>query len=54
VDCQPEYKKMVRSDLGASGVMFSATQKNSGFGDVVLINASYGLGENVCAGTRRA
>jgi len=41
--------KMVRSDLGASGVMFSCDTE-SGFGDVVLINASYGLGENVVKG----
>jgi len=43
-------QKMVRSDLGASGVMFSCDTE-SGFGDVVLINASYGLGENVVQGT---
>jgi len=42
-------QKMVRSDLGASGVMFSCDTE-SGFGDVVLINASYGLGENVVKG----
>jgi len=36
-------QKMVRSDLGASGVMFSCDTE-SGFADVVLINASYGLG----------
>ncbi len=42
-------QKMVRSDLGASGVMFSCDTE-SGFGDVVLINASYGLGENVVHG----
>src|SRR3989339_1833538 len=39
-------QKMVRSDLGTSGVMFSC-ETESGFGDVVLINASYGLGEKV-------
>ena len=43
-------QKMVRSDLGASGVMFSCDTE-SGFGDVVLINASYGLGENIVQGT---
>ena len=43
-------QKMVRSDLGASGVMFSCDTE-SGFGDVVLINASYGLGENVVKGS---
>jgi len=42
-------QKMVRSDLGASGVMFSCDTE-SGFGDVVLINAGYGLGENVVKG----
>ncbi|MEK7540891.1 MAG: phosphoenolpyruvate synthase [Patescibacteria group bacterium] len=42
-------QKMVRSDLGASGVMFSCDTE-SGFGDVVLINASYGLGENIVKG----
>ncbi len=42
-------QKMVRSDLGASGIMFSCDTE-SGFGDVVLINASYGLGENVVQG----
>lgn len=42
-------QKMVRSDLGTSGVMFSCDTE-SGFGDVVLINASYGLGENIVKG----
>jgi pyruvate,water dikinase len=42
-------QKMVRSDLGISGVMFSC-ETESGFGDIVLINASYGLGENVVKG----
>jgi len=42
-------QKMVRSDLAASGVMFSCDTE-SGFPDVVLINASYGLGENVVLG----
>ncbi len=42
-------QKMVRSDLGASGVMFSCDTE-SRFGDIVLINASYGLGENVVLG----
>jgi len=42
-------QKMVRSDLGSSGVMFSCDTE-SGFGDVVLINACYGLGENVVLG----
>ncbi|HEB95988.1 MAG TPA: phosphoenolpyruvate synthase [Sedimenticola thiotaurini] len=42
--------KMVRSDLGASGVMFSLDTE-TGFRDVVFINAAYGLGENVVQGT---
>ncbi|MGH8272387.1 MAG: PEP/pyruvate-binding domain-containing protein, partial [Gammaproteobacteria bacterium] len=42
--------KMVRSDLGASGVMFSLDTE-SGFRDVVLINAAWGLGENIVQGT---
>lgn len=42
-------QKMVRSDLSSSGVMFSCDTE-SGFGEVALINASYGLGENVVKG----
>jgi len=42
-------QKMVRSDKSVSGVMFSIDTE-SGFRDVVLINASYGLGENVVQG----
>jgi len=42
-------QKMVRSDLAASGVMFSCDTE-SRFGDVVLINASWGLGENIVLG----
>lgn len=42
-------QRMVRSDLGASGVMFSIDTE-SGFRDAVLINAAYGLGENVVQG----
>ncbi len=42
--------KMVRSDLGASGVMFSLDTE-TGFRDVVFINAALGLGENVVQGT---
>lgn len=42
-------QKMVRSDLGASGVMFTLDTE-SGFKGVVLINASYGLGEYVVKG----
>ncbi|MEF3075732.1 phosphoenolpyruvate synthase [Methylobacter sp. Wu1] len=41
--------KMVRSDLDASGVMFSLDTE-SGFSDVVFITAAYGLGENVVQG----
>lgn len=41
--------RMVRSDLGASGVMFTLDTE-SGFRDVVLISAAYGLGENVVQG----
>jgi pyruvate,water dikinase len=40
---------MVRSDLGGSGVMFSIDTE-SGFDRVVLINAAWGLGENVVQG----
>ena len=41
--------KMVRSDLAASGVIFSLDTE-SGFRDVVLVTAAYGLGENVVQG----
>ncbi len=41
--------KMVRSDLDASGVMFSLDTE-SGFNDVVFITGAYGLGENVVQG----
>lgn len=41
---------MVRSDLGSAGVMFSLDTE-SGFRDVVLINATHGLGEPVVQGT---
>jgi pyruvate,water dikinase len=40
---------MVRSDLGASGVLFTLDTE-SGFRDVVFITASYGLGETVVQG----
>ncbi len=43
-------QQMVRSDLSSSGVMFSIDTE-SGFRDVVLINAAYGLGENVVQGS---
>jgi pyruvate,water dikinase len=42
-------QKMVRSDLAASGVMFSLDTE-TGFRDVVLITGAYGLGENVVQG----
>jgi len=42
--------KMVRSDLAASGVMFSLDTE-TGFRDVVFITGAYGLGENVVQGT---
>jgi len=42
--------KMVRSDIGSSGVMFSLDTE-TGFRDVVFINAALGLGENVVQGT---
>jgi pyruvate, water dikinase len=42
-------QRMVRSDLATSGVMFSIDTE-TGFKDAVLINASYGLGENVVQG----
>jgi pyruvate,water dikinase len=41
--------KMVRSDLSASGVIFSLDTE-SGFRDVVFITGAYGLGENVVQG----
>lgn len=43
-------QRMVRSDLATSGVMFSLDTE-TGFRDVVLINAAYGLGENVVQGS---
>jgi pyruvate,water dikinase len=43
-------QRMVRSDLAASGVMFTIDTE-TGFRDVVLINAAYGLGENVVQGS---
>jgi pyruvate,water dikinase len=42
-------QRMVRSDIGASGVMFTIDTE-SGFDDVVFITASYGLGETVVQG----
>ncbi|MBP6534468.1 MAG: phosphoenolpyruvate synthase [Arenimonas sp.] len=40
---------MVRSDLGASGVLFTLDTE-SGFRDAVFVTSSYGLGENVVQG----
>jgi len=42
-------QRMVRSDLGSSGVMFTIDTE-SGFRDVVFITSSYGLGEMVVQG----
>ena len=43
-------QQMVRSDLASAGVLFTIDTE-TGFPNVVLINASYGLGENVVQGT---
>ena len=42
-------QRMVRSDTGASGVMFTIDTE-SGFKDVVFVTSSYGLGETVVQG----
>ncbi|MGA0612616.1 phosphoenolpyruvate synthase [Caldimonas sp. KR1-144] len=42
--------KMVRSDRGSSGVMFTL-DTDSGFRDVVFVTGAWGLGENVVQGT---
>lgn len=42
-------QKMVRSDLGSSGVMFTLDTE-SGFKDVVVVNAVWGLGEMIVQG----
>ncbi|MDD2684209.1 MAG: phosphoenolpyruvate synthase [Candidatus Cloacimonetes bacterium] len=42
-------QKMVRSDLGSSGVMFTIDTE-SGFKNAVLINSIFGLGENIVQG----
>ncbi len=42
-------QRMVRSDIGASGVMFTMDTE-SGFRDVVFVTASWGLGEAVVQG----
>ncbi len=43
-------QRMVRADLGGAGVMFTLDTE-TGFDKVVLINAAWGLGENVVKGT---
>ncbi|MCX3059951.1 phosphoenolpyruvate synthase [Streptomyces beihaiensis] len=43
-------QQMVRSDLAGAGVMFTL-DTDSGFPRVVLVNASWGLGESVVSGT---
>jgi len=43
-------QKMVRSETGAAGVMFSLDTE-SGFKDVVFVTSAYGLGETVVGGT---
>jgi pyruvate,water dikinase len=43
-------QRMVRSDLGAAGVMFTLDTE-SGFRDVVFITSAYGLGETVVQGS---
>jgi pyruvate,water dikinase len=42
-------QRMVRSDLGTSGVMFTLDTE-SGFNDVVFLTAAYGLGETIVQG----
>ncbi|MCX6744708.1 MAG: phosphoenolpyruvate synthase [Candidatus Parcubacteria bacterium] len=42
-------QKMIRSDLASAGVIFTIDTE-SGFKDLVIVNSSYGLGENVVKG----
>lgn len=42
-------QKMVRSDLSCSGVMFTL-HPETGFRDIIVIQSSYGLGENIVKG----
>jgi len=42
-------QKMIRSDLGSSGIMFTIDTE-SGFKNTVLINSIFGLGENIVQG----
>lgn len=44
------FQRMVRADRACAGVMFSL-DTDTGFPDVVVINASWGLGETVVQGT---
>jgi len=44
------FQHMVRSDIGASGVMFTLDTE-SGFRDAIFITSSYGLGETVVQGS---
>jgi pyruvate, water dikinase len=43
-------QKMIRSDKAAAGVMFTLDTE-TGFRELIVINASWGLGENVVQGT---
>lgn len=43
-------QQMIRSDMASSGVMFSIDTE-TGFRDAVVINSSYGLGENIVQGS---
>lgn len=43
-------QQMIRADRGSSGVMFTIDTE-TGFPDVVVINAAFGLGENIVQGT---
>ena len=43
------FQKMVRSDLASSGVMFTVDIE-TGFDRVVVVNATWGLGENIVQG----
>ncbi len=42
-------QRMVRSDMASSGIMFSIDTE-TGFKEVVIINSTYGLGENIVQG----
>lgn len=45
-------QKMVRADLGSSGVAFTL-EPESGFRDIILITGTWGLGENIVQGVIR-